>query len=48
MAVFDATTLVHLFEPNAPAVKDPNTGKPIPDAAQRVELLIEKLSESKE
>lgn len=30
MAVFDATTLIHLLEPSAPAVKDPSTGEPVP------------------
>ena len=48
MAVFDATTLIHLFEPNAPAVMDPSTGKRIPDAKERVQWLIETLSEAKE
>ena len=48
MAVFDATTLIHVFEANAPAVTDPSTGEPIPDAMKRVELLIQTLSEAKE
>ena len=48
MAVFDATTLIHVFEPDAPAVMDPSTGEPIPDAKERVEQLITTLSEGRE
>ena len=31
MAVFDATALIHLLEPDAPSIIDPATKMPVPD-----------------
>ena len=45
MAVFDATALLHLLEPNAPAIIDPATGTPVSDAKARFEYLVETLEE---
>ena len=41
MAVFDATALIHLFEPDAPAIVDPKTQEPVADAQARIDYLIQ-------
>ena len=43
MAVFDATALIHLLEPDAPAIIDPATGDPVSDAKARVNRLVQRL-----
>ena len=48
MAVFDATALVHLLEPNAGAIVDPNTGQPIADASARIKHLIDTLEKKRD
>ena len=48
MAVFDATTLLYLLEPDAKAPLDPATNNSVADARQRIELLIETLEARRE
>ena len=48
MAVFDATALIHLLEPNAPAVTDPATQKPLADANARIDHLVQTLEQKHE
>ena len=45
MAVFDATALIHLFEPNAPAIIDPKTQEPVADAQARIDNLVHTLEQ---
>lgn len=46
MAVFDATALLYFLEPDASAPLDPATGRPVQDAKERVDFLIESLEAS--
>lgn len=46
MAVFDATALLYFLEPDASAPLDPSTGRPVQDAKERVDFLIESLEAS--
>ena len=48
MAVFDATALIHLLEPDAPSIIDPATEKPVPDAKARFDHLVETLEQKRE
>ena len=48
MAVFDATALIHLLEPNAPAIVDPETKEPVSDAKARFDHLVQALEEQRE
>ena len=48
MAVFDATALIHLLEPDAPAIIDPATKEPVPDAKVRFDHLVETLEQQRE
>ncbi len=48
MAVFDATTLLYLLEPDAKAPIDPTTGNSVADARQRIEFLIKTLEDQRE
>ena len=48
MAVFDATALIHLLEPDAPAIIDPATGDPVSDAKARVDHLVQTLEQKHE
>lgn len=48
MAVFDATALVHLLEPGAPAAENPATGQPVPNASARIKHLVNTLEERRE
>ena len=48
MAVFDATALIHLLEPDAPAIIDPATKEPVPDAKVRFDHLVETLEQKRE
>ncbi len=43
MAVFDATALIHLLEPDASAIVDPATRKPASDAKVRFDHLADEL-----
>ena len=43
MAVFDATALIHLLEPDAPAIVDPATEAPVSNAKARFDYLVETL-----
>jgi hypothetical protein len=47
MVVFDATTLMLVLWPNAPAPKDPTTDRLIERAAERVEYLVKTLEKRK-
>jgi predicted nucleic acid-binding protein len=46
LAVLDTTTLTLLLKPTVPPPLDPSTGEPVRRAAERIEYLIEHLSES--
>lgn len=46
MVVLDATTLLLLIEPSAKPPKDPNTGKPLERSKDRLEFLVETLSDA--
>ena len=48
MAVFDATALIHLFEPDAPAIIDPKTQEPVADAQARIDNLVQTLEQKRE
>ncbi len=48
MAVFDATALIHLLEPAAPAITDPATQKPLADAKARIDNLVQTLEQKRE
>ena len=48
MAVFDATALVYMLEPDSHGVVDPATGKPVADAAARMEHLVDTLDKKRE
>ena len=48
MAVFDATALIHLLEPDAPSVTDPATQKPLADAKARIDHLVQTLEQKRE
>ena len=48
MAVFDATALIHLLEPAAPAITDPATQKPLADANARIDHLVQTLEQKRE
>ena len=48
MAVFDATALIHLLEPNAPAIIDPATGQPVASPQARIDHLVQTLEEERE
>lgn len=48
MAVFDATALIHLFEPNAPAIIDPATQAPVTNAQSRIDHLVQTLEQNHE
>jgi rRNA-processing protein FCF1 len=47
MVVLDTTTLLLLIEPTAKAPIDPSTNKPTDKARQRIEYLLETLSQAK-
>jgi predicted nucleic acid-binding protein len=47
MDVLDATTLLLLIEPTARPPKDPATGKPVEKCKERIEFLIETLTEAR-
>jgi len=48
MAVlFDASILLLTIQPDVPPPHDPDTGQPLKDGKQRVDYLIQKLSEEK-
>ncbi len=47
MVVLDTTTLLLLIEPTAKAPPDPKTNKPIDRARERIEFLLETLSQAK-
>ena len=47
MAVFDATALIHLLEPDAPAVTDPATQKAFADAKARIDHLVQTLEQKR-
>jgi len=46
MVVFDATALLLLLRPDAPAPKNPESGETIKDARQRIEYLVSRLEEA--
>ena len=46
MVVLDATTLLLLIEPSAKPPKDPSTGKPLERSKDRLEFLVETLSDA--
>ena len=46
MSVFDATALLYFLEPDASAPLDPATGRPVQDAKERIDFLIETLEAS--
>ena len=46
MAVFDATALLYFLEPDAAAPLDPATGRPLQDAKERIDFLLESLEAS--
>ncbi len=48
MAIFDATTLLYLLEPDARAPLDPDTNSSVPGARQRIEFLIKTLEARRE
>lgn len=48
MAVFDATALIHLFEPDARAIIDPATQEPVSNAKARIDHLVETLENKHE
>jgi len=48
MVVFDSSVLLLVLDPNAKAPNDPDTGKPLERAAERIEYLIENLTADKE
>jgi len=48
MVVFDSSVLLLVLDPNAKAPNDPDTGKPLEKAAERIRYLIENLSTAKE
>ena len=48
MAVFDATALIHLLEPEARAIVDPTTNQPVADASARVNHLVQTLEKKRE
>lgn len=47
MAVFDATALIHLFEPKAAAAIDPDTGQPVTHAKERIDHLVASLEQAR-
>lgn len=48
MVVFDATTLLYLFDPEAKAPTDPETGKPVTRVKERIKFLVSDLEKRKE
>ena len=48
MAVIDEPALIHLLEPEAPAIIDPATKEPVPDAKARFDHLVETLEQERE
>lgn len=46
MVVMDATTLMLLFQPNSSPPNDPVTGKPLEKCKERIELLLQGLSQA--
>ena len=48
MVVFDATTLLYLFDPEAKAPTDPETGNPVTRVKERIEFLVSGLEKRKE
>jgi predicted nucleic acid-binding protein len=48
MVVFDATTLLYLFDPEAKAPTDPETGSPVTRVKERIEFLVSALERRKE
>ena len=48
MAVFDATALIHLLEPDARAVVDPRTNQPVSYASARINYLVQMFGQSRE
>lgn len=48
MAVFDATALLLLLEPDASPPLDPETGVPMTDVAARIKFLVDTLEEQRE
>lgn len=46
MVVMDATTLMLLFQPNSSPPNDPATGKPLEKCKERIELLLQGLSQA--
>lgn len=48
MAVFDSTTLLHLLEEDARAAHDPETGKPLTDATERIRQLAAEIEQAGE
>jgi hypothetical protein len=48
MVVFDATTLLYLFDPEAKAPTDPETGNPVTRVKERIEFLVSDLEKRKE
>jgi hypothetical protein len=48
MVVFDATTLLYLFDPEAKAPTDPETGSPVTRVKERIEFLVSELEKRRE
>jgi len=48
MVVFDATTLLYLFDPEAKAPTDPETGNPVIRVKERIAFLVSELERRKE
>ena len=48
MVVFDATTLLYLFDPEAKAPTDPETENPVTHVKERIEFLLSELEKRKE
>ena len=48
MVVFDTTTLLYLFDPEAKAPTDPETGNPVTHVKERIEFLVRVLEKRKE
>lgn len=46
MVVMDATTLMLLFQPNSSPPNDPETGKPLEKCKERIEILLQGLSQA--
>jgi len=48
MVVLDSSVLLLVLDPNAKPPNDPATGRPLNEAAERIEYLIENLAAAKE